>query len=120
MKTNFVRAALICTALALSTTVATAAIDPIPGVDIIVKKNPGGSVVIQTHTDANGSLRPTAALFPCRPLVGRLVWSCLTIKPAPIRESPRSDATNIMAASVTHHAARINHLTAAPTRTSRL
>lgn len=56
MKKNFVRAALICIALALSTTVAMATNDPIPGVDIIVEKNPGGSVVIQTHTDANGSL----------------------------------------------------------------
>ncbi len=56
MKTNFVRAALACAALALSTTAATATNDPIPGVDIIVQKNPGGTIVIQTHTDSNGSL----------------------------------------------------------------
>jgi hypothetical protein len=28
--------------------------DPIPGVDIVVKKHPGGNAIMQTHTDANG------------------------------------------------------------------
>lgn len=55
MKTNFVRASLACAALALSSTAAMAAIDPIPGVDIIVQKNPGGTIV-HIQTDANGTL----------------------------------------------------------------
>ncbi len=33
---------------------ALAASDPIPGIDIIVKKNPGGTAVTQTTTDAKG------------------------------------------------------------------
>ena len=57
MKTNFVRAALACLALALSSTAAMAAIDPIPGVDIIVKKNPGGSIVMHTRTSPTGQVQ---------------------------------------------------------------
>ncbi len=44
MKTNRVRAALLCLALVLPATPAMAVLDPIPGVDVIVKKNPGGKL----------------------------------------------------------------------------
>jgi hypothetical protein len=46
-----IRAALACAALAMSGTAAMAG-QPIPGVDIIVRKNPGGSITV--HTDGSG------------------------------------------------------------------
>jgi len=57
MKSNLVRAALVCVALAMTSTAAMAAIDPIPGVDIIVKKNPGGHLVIQAQTSPTGQVQ---------------------------------------------------------------
>jgi len=54
MKTSFVCAALACLALALSTTVAMATNEPIPGVDIIIY--PAGGTVMHTQSDANGAL----------------------------------------------------------------
>jgi hypothetical protein len=46
---------LALAAMVLSATAAMAIIDPIPGVDIIVKKNPGGLVQMGT-TDAKGQV----------------------------------------------------------------
>ncbi len=65
MKTNLVCAALACFVLAMTSTAGIAAIDPIPGVDIIVKKVcydskgreircPGGNIVIQAQTSSTG------------------------------------------------------------------
>ena len=54
MKSNLVRAALAALALSFSMTAAMAASDPIPGVDIIVRKNPGGLAVVVATTDAKG------------------------------------------------------------------
>ena len=61
MKSSFVRAALAALALSFSMTAAIAAIDPIPGVDIIVKKNPGGLAVVVATTDAKGKFSARVA-----------------------------------------------------------
>jgi hypothetical protein len=45
---------LVCVALALAGTAAMAG-EPIPGVDIIVRKNPGGDLIV--HTDGSGRAR---------------------------------------------------------------
>ena len=44
-------------ALAFSGSVAMATNEPIPGVDIIVKKNPGGSIVMHTRTGPTGQVQ---------------------------------------------------------------
>jgi len=54
MKSNFVRAALAVLALVLAATGAMASETPIPGVDIIVRKKPGGSAIVVATTDASG------------------------------------------------------------------
>jgi hypothetical protein len=51
MTFTFARTMLACAALALSATAATAS-KPIPGVDVIVRKNPGGHLIV--HTDRSG------------------------------------------------------------------
>ena len=56
--------AYVALALIVSATPVLAANDPIPGVDIIVRKNPGNNLVVQTHTDATGKF--TASLAPGR------------------------------------------------------
>ena len=61
MQSSFVRAALAALALSFSMTAAIAAIDPIPGVDIIVKKNPGGLAVVVATTDAKGKFSARVA-----------------------------------------------------------
>lgn len=48
------RAFLAGLALAGACTAAMAAINPIPGVDIIVKKNPGGHVIVTATSDRSG------------------------------------------------------------------
>ena len=56
MKTKFLIGILVGSALLLAqiAVVGTAvAIDPIPGVDIIVKKNPGG-IMVRTQSDTSG------------------------------------------------------------------
>jgi len=55
MKSNWLRAALACAVLAIMGTAALAANNPIPGVDIVVKKHPGGNSLTAT-TDANGQV----------------------------------------------------------------
>jgi hypothetical protein len=55
MTRYFVRAALPGAAL-LASTAAVAAVNPIPGVDVIVKSHPAGILIVQSHTDANGHL----------------------------------------------------------------
>ncbi|HEY4942651.1 MAG TPA: hypothetical protein VII56_14575 [Rhizomicrobium sp.] len=54
MKTNLVRAALACAVLAFTSMAAMASVDPIPGVDVIVKKN--GLAVSQTQTNGTGQV----------------------------------------------------------------
>ena len=61
MKSSFVRAALAALALSSSVTAAMAIINPIPGVDIIVKKNPGGLAVVVATTDAKGKFSARVA-----------------------------------------------------------
>ena len=61
MKSSFVRAALAALALSFSVTAAMATNDPIPGVDIIVKKNPGGLAVVVATTDAKGKFSARVA-----------------------------------------------------------
>ena len=61
MKSNLVRAALAALALSFSMTAAMAASDPIPGVDIIVRKNPGGLAVVVATTDAKGKFSARVA-----------------------------------------------------------
>jgi hypothetical protein len=55
MKTNSVRAAFACAVLAFTCTAAMATNKPIPGIDVIVKKNPGGNAITAT-TDAGGQI----------------------------------------------------------------
>jgi hypothetical protein len=55
MQSNLVRAALGCAILAFSASAATATNKPIPGIDVIVKKNPGGNAITAT-TDENGQI----------------------------------------------------------------
>ena len=56
MKSILVRAALACLALALTAMPAMATNEPIPGVDIIVQKNPGG-IVVKTQTGPTGQVQ---------------------------------------------------------------
>ena len=55
MTTNFIRAALACAVLAITAQSAMASNKPIPGIDVIVKKNPGGNAITAT-TDADGQI----------------------------------------------------------------
>ena len=55
MKTNSVRAALTCAALAFTSAAALAGANPIPGVDVIVKKHPIGNSIAAT-SDADGRI----------------------------------------------------------------
>ena len=61
MKSSFVRAALAAVALTLAATAAMATVAPIPGVDIIVRKKPGGLAVVVATTDAKGKFSARVA-----------------------------------------------------------
>jgi hypothetical protein len=58
MKTNLVCAALACVALAMTTTAAVAAVEPVPGVDVVVHSHPchGCGSLMKGQTDGNGQI----------------------------------------------------------------
>lgn len=58
MKTNLVRAALVCAVLAFTSTAATAGGDPIPGVDVVVHAHHGGSLMVQKKTNPTPTKPP--------------------------------------------------------------
>jgi len=64
---------VVTVGLAVTTTTAFAIDNPIPGVDIIVKKHPGG-IVVQTKTDARGNFT-IGTLAPGEYEIDVLSWS---------------------------------------------